>query len=106
MANEYPQETETNEYRYISAAWLDAVAAGLTAGQRKYPGETWREIPAKEHLARAMRHINMWLMGNREETHIINASMRLMMAFETDAAANDRGEWEKKLREVEAGRLL
>ena len=91
----FPQETESNEYRYISASWLNAVAAGLTEGQVKYPGETWRQIPPEEHMARAMRHINLWRMGDRGETHIINASMRLMMAFDTDS----RKEWERKLHE-------
>ena len=79
LDTEFPQETENNEYRYISPAWLDAIAEGLTNGQRKYPGETWRQIPSAEHLARAMRHINLYRMGDRTEPHIINASMRLMM---------------------------
>lgn len=64
-----------NEYRYISPSWLDEIARGLTAGAEKHPGETWRTIPSDEHLSRAMRHINLYRMGDR------NASMRLMMAF-------------------------
>lgn len=88
--NSYPQEQEINEYRYIDAAWLDAVAAGLTAGQIQYPGETWRVIPAGEHMARAMRHINLWRKGDRSEPHIINASMRLMMAFVTEVKDGEK----------------
>ena len=42
----YPQDEEQNEYRYIDCGWLDKVATGLTAGARKHPGETWKEIPA------------------------------------------------------------
>ena len=80
----YPQEQENNEYRYISPAWLNEVSKGLTAGAAKHPGETWRSIPADEHLARAMRHINLYRMGDRSEPHIINASMRIMMAFEME----------------------
>ena len=80
---QYPQDTEKNEYRYLSPSWLDNVAEGLTAGAIKHPNETWRQIPADEHLARAMRHINLYRKGYRSEPHIINASMRLMMAFET-----------------------
>ncbi len=79
---DYPQSPEPNEYRYISPRWLDAMAEGLTDGAKHYPGETWRNIPAKEHMARAMRHINLWREGDRDDNHIINASMRLMMAFE------------------------
>ena len=85
----FPQDNEPNEYRYISAHWLDNLAKGLTKGAEKHPGETWRQIPADEHLARAMRHINLFRMGDNSEPHIINASMRLMMAFETAEACDD-----------------
>ena len=77
----YPQDEEQNEYRYISPSWIDAIAHGLTAGAKKHPGETWKTIPSDEHLSRAMRHINLYRLGDRSEPHIINASMRLMMAF-------------------------
>ena len=76
----YPQSAETNEYRYIDFEWLDEIAEGLTAGAEKHPGETWREIPATEHAARAARHLSMWLAGDRDDTHLVNASMRCMMA--------------------------
>ncbi|MBR1760912.1 MAG: hypothetical protein IJ741_07010 [Schwartzia sp.] len=82
---EYPQDEEPNEYRYLSPAWLDALAEGLTAGAAKHPGATWRKIPCREHLFRALRHIIMYLKGDRSEKHLVNASMRLMMAFETEA---------------------
>ncbi len=81
---ECPQDREENEYRFISPLWLDAVATGLTAGDVKHPGATWRTIPCDEHLARAMRHINLYRAGDRSEPHLVNASMRMMMAFETD----------------------
>ena len=76
----YPQSAEQNEYRYIDFEWLDEIAEGLTAGAEKHPGETWRSIPAEEHAARALRHLSMWLAGDRSDSHIINASMRCMMA--------------------------
>lgn len=76
----YPQSAEPNEYRYFSYPWMDEIAAGLTAGAEKHPGETWHDIPAKEHAARAVRHLSMWLAGDRSDKHIINASMRCMMA--------------------------
>lgn len=79
----FPQDREENEYRYIEPAWLDDMARGLTAGAVKHPGETWRSIPSEEHAARAMRHINMYLMGDRSEPHLVNASMRVMMAYAT-----------------------
>lgn len=80
----YPQATEDNEYRYISPAWLDDIAKGLTAGAVKHPGETWRTIPTDEHIARAIRHLNLARMGDKEDKHLINAAMRCMMAYETE----------------------
>lgn len=38
MLMNYPQDSEENEYRFIDPAWLDAIAAGLTAGAVKHPG--------------------------------------------------------------------
>lgn len=95
---DYPQAHENNEYRYLSPAWLDDIAKGLTAGQEKYPGETWRGIPAREHAWRAVRHLMLYLKGDTQDTHIINASMRCMMLFETDKAANDVIERERLMR--------
>lgn len=88
-AKPYPQDTEEDEYRYIDASWLEAVARGLTAGAKKHPGETWRQIPPEEHAARAMRHLNLYRTGDRKDTHLINAAMRCMMAYATEKA---RGE--------------
>lgn len=82
---QYPQDEEPDEYRYIVATWLDALAAGLTKGARKHPGETWRDIPSFEHAARAMRHLNKYRMGENNEGHLLNASMRCMMAWATKA---------------------
>ena len=76
----YPQDEEKNEYRYIDCGWLDEVATGLTAGAKKHPGETWRDIPAREHAARAFRHLSLYLKGDVTEEHLVNASMRCMMA--------------------------
>lgn len=95
----YPQDSEENEYRYFSPAWLDEIAFGLTKGAGKHPGETWRTIPAREHAWRAVRHLVLFLMGDKADKHLINASMRCMMAFETDAAANDVIEWVRIGRE-------
>ena len=103
VETDYPQAHEKNEYRYLSPAWLDEIAKGLTAGQKKHPGETWREIPAKEHAWRAVRHLMLYLKGDKADTHLVNASMRCMMAFETDAAENSTIEWERLMREKGCG---
>lgn len=81
---DFPQDSEPNEYRYLSPDWLNEIAKGLTAGAKKHPGETWRKIPPKEHAWRAIRHLTMFLMDDDSESHLINASMRVMMAYETE----------------------
>lgn len=88
----FPQDEELNEYRYVDCRRLDTVAVGLTAGARKHPGETWKDIPAKEHAARALRHLSLWLAGDQKEPHLVNASMRCMMAWVMDGEkkTNDR----------------
>lgn len=81
MLMNYPQDEEENEYRYIDAEWLDAIAEGLTAGAKKHRNETWKDIPPEEHAARAIRHLNMYRKKDRKEDHLLNASMRVMMAY-------------------------
>ena len=105
LHNTYPQDQEENEYRFLDPAWLDEIARGLTKGAVKHPGETWRTIPCDEHLARALRHINLYRMGDRDEPHLINASMRLMMAFCTGEVEDTREAWEKLMKDMERGRL-
>ena len=41
--------------------------------------------------------------GDMQDTHLINASMRCMMAFETAAAENNRETWEKRMKEKGCG---
>ncbi len=86
----YPQDQENNEFRYFSPEWLNEMAKGLTKGAAKHPGETWRTIPAKEHVWRAIRHLILWAGGDRSEPHLVNASMRVMMAFVT--SENEMGQ--------------
>ena len=99
----FDQDQEENEYRYLSPAWLDEIARGLTKGAVKHPGETWRTIPAREHAWRAIRHLVLYLKGDKADKHLINASMRAMMAFETDKAANDVIDWERLMKEKGCG---
>jgi len=39
-----------------------------------------------------VRHLSMWLAGDRSDSHIINASMRCMMACVMDAEEANDGE--------------
>ena len=84
MSKNFIQTQENNEYRFIEPTWLNVIAENMTTNAKKYPDETWRGIPPEEHAARALRHLNLYRMGDTSENHLVNASVRCMMAFETD----------------------
>lgn len=85
----YPQDQEKDECRYLIPNWLLAMSEGLTKGAVKHPGETWRQIPAKEHAWRAIRHLLKYIAGDKEDDHLTNASMRTMMAWEKDRVQHE-----------------
>jgi len=82
LASGGKQAAEEDEFRYLSWAWVAELARGLTAGAKKYGEDNWREIEAKEHAARAVRHLVLWLKGEKKLEHLTNASMRCMMTWE------------------------
>ena len=84
MSKNFIQTQENNEYRFIEPTWLNVIAENMTTNAKKYPNETWRGIPPEEHAARALRHLNLYRQGDTSENHLANASVRCMMAFETD----------------------
>lgn len=81
----FPQEKEKDECRYYLRSGLPGalleVAEVLTSGAAKHPNETWRDIPAEEHLARAMRHILKYCDGDRLEEHLSHIACRALMAL-------------------------
>ena len=79
---QYPQDEEPNEYRYVNFHWLNKVAEGLTAGARKHPGETWRDIPAREHAVRALRHLSLYLAGDTSERTGDDSSRHMRVAVD------------------------
>lgn len=58
----------------------------LTSGKKKYPTDKWKEIPIKEHVAKAQGHIQQFLDGKDPDvdspSHLINACVRLIFAIE------------------------
>ncbi len=93
---EYQQTQEADEYRYFSPQWLEDMAAGLTAGHKKHPQETWQQIPAKEHAWRAVRHLVKYINEDTSDNHLLNASMRVMFAYTiAQRQKKDRFEIEK-----------
>jgi hypothetical protein len=73
------QASEQDEFRYLDPQWLIDLSKGLTKGAEKYGVDNWRQIEAREHAWRAVRHLVYWAVGDRTEDHLLNASMRCMM---------------------------
>lgn len=54
-----------------------------------YDDHNYELIPVEEHIGRALRHILLWMDGDREDgtvdEHLVHACCRLMMAIEITA---------------------
>lgn len=46
--------------------------------------ENWRHISPLDHINHALRHITLYLAGDDTESHLDNATTRLLMALELD----------------------
>lgn len=51
-----------------------------------YEDDNYLRIEPKEHIGRALRHIFLWMVGDREDgktrEHLVHACCRVMMALE------------------------
>lgn len=63
---------------------LDRLARLYEAGALKYDARNWEKgIPVSRFLDSAMRHINKWRIGYRDEDHLIQAVFNLFGAVHT-----------------------
>lgn len=51
-----------------------------------YDDDNYLKISAREHIGRALRHILLWMAGDREDgnpdEHLVHAACRVLMALE------------------------
>jgi hypothetical protein len=59
------------------------VAAILKRGASSYGLDNWRKIDRRDHINHALTHIFKYLSGDTSETHLANATCRMMFALET-----------------------
>lgn len=59
----------------------------LRRGREKWGKDNWRGISVPCHVGRAMRHLLLWLAGDRSEAHLTNAICRLLFASELTITA-------------------
>lgn len=77
------RSSDTSEVRYdlISPVGLEAVARACAEGAEKYGDYNWEKgMPASDILNHVIRHINLFLSGDREEDHLGHAAWGCMAA--------------------------
>lgn len=75
-------DAEGTRYDLISPIGLAAVAAACAEGASKYGAWNWEAgMPANDMLNHALRHIYMFLSGNRDEDHLGHAAWNVIGAI-------------------------
>jgi len=66
-------------YDLITPIGLRRLAETCAEGARKYGDRNWlKGIPASEMLNHAVRHIYLWLEGDRGEDHLAHAAWNIL----------------------------
>ena len=75
-------DAELTRYDLVSPIGLAAVAAACAEGAAKYGDWNWeRGMPANDMVNHALRHIYVFLAGDRSEDHLGHAAWNLMAAI-------------------------
>lgn len=78
-------DAESERYDLISPIGLRRLAETYAEGAAKYGDRNWENgFPASVILNHALRHMNLWLDGNRQDDHLAHAAWNLfaLMHFE------------------------
>ena len=75
-------DAEATRYDLVSPIGLAAVAQACAEGAERYGDYNWeRGMPARDMINHAIRHIYMFLSGDRCEDHLGHAAWNLMAAI-------------------------
>lgn len=75
-------DAELTRYDLITPIGLAAVAAACAEGAERYGPFNWEKgMPASDLINHALRHIYMFLSGNRDEDHLGHAAWNLLGAI-------------------------
>ncbi len=78
-------DAESTRYDLISPIGLRRLAETYAYGARKYGDDNWlKGIPASDLFNHAVRHLYLWLAGDRSEDHLAHSVWNIMaiMHFE------------------------
>lgn len=72
-------------YDLITPIALERLAQHYENGARKYADRNWEKgQPLSRYVDAALRHINKWRLGHRDEDHLIAAVWNLMGLVHTE----------------------
>lgn len=75
-------DAEGTRYDLISPIGLAAVAAACAEGAERYGDYNWEKgMPANDLINHALRHIYLFLSGNRDEDHLGHAAWNVIGAI-------------------------
>jgi hypothetical protein len=75
-------DAETERYDLVSPIGLAAVARACHEGARKYGDFNWEQgMPCHDLLNHALRHIYLFLSGDRSEEHLGHAAWGMLSAI-------------------------
>lgn len=66
----------------IPMAALRECAVVMSEGASRYGDNNWRGLPIREMLNHGMRHLVLYMSGDRSEPHLSHAACNLLMAME------------------------
>ena len=81
------RSSDTKDVRYdlVSPIGLEAVARACAEGAERYGDYNWEKgMPVHDLLNHVLRHINLFLSGDREEDHLGHAAWGCMAAVHSD----------------------
>lgn len=86
-------DAEETRYDLVSPIGLRAVAAACAEGAARYGDYNWEKgMPANDMLNHAIRHIYLFLAGDRSEDHLGHAAWNVMGAIHSLEAWPDLNE--------------
>lgn len=69
---------------------LQAVAEAMAKGAARYGDDNWRGLPKEEMVNHAIRHLVLWMAGDRSEPHAAHAAANCLMLVDLEGSANER----------------